>query len=381
MTNVKSQAYSVDIVRLKQDISGFLNQFQLRTEEVRSNDQIETLVQSEGGIRAQASVLAGKVQEESATLKKQLKGLFTEEQIQEFLFARNLINERFTGYIKYFLLLALSGSISDLARRRKGRLFEVLTLRLIKLMYFRLYLFDKINETLGIDVGESVAYVCDNRDPFNTAKSLDGEGEKLVPGSVDAIVTSPPYSTAVDYIRNDFPQLTILNLIKSPDELEELERNLEGNPKPRIYRSDELLKEIENGSEFHRNLPEEAKISIQRLHDALRVPEALRSYKFFKDMYLSLIAMNKMLKMGGRCAIVIGNNHYKIDEGTVEEVKNDRIMLQLAIRNEVGFTKDKLTDGIIERPIEKTQAGYIRNESVLILQKIKEATKPEFHLQ
>jgi hypothetical protein len=45
---------------------------------------------------------------------------------------------------------------------------------------------------------------------------------------VDGIVNSPPYSVAIDYIKNDFPQLVLLELT---DSIEKLETKMIGNPK------------------------------------------------------------------------------------------------------------------------------------------------------
>jgi DNA modification methylase len=378
MANVKCQALSVNPKELKAQAFEFLDELKGKIASFRSGTSTTTLLQyGKGGTETfDSSSELRNVTDEANKIKQELKGLFVEDQLQEFIIARKLIEESYNGLMRDLLLLALSGSISDLARRRKGRLYEVMTLRLLKLMYLRLYLYGKLNETLGIQPGKSATYVCDNRAPFATSKTLNGERAKLAPGTVDAIVTSPPYSTAVDYIRNDFPQLTVLKMLKSREELEELEKNLEGNPKARLYRDPSLLKEVENESRFYEILPDEAKESIQKLRKAGRDPEALRSYKFFKDMYSSLIAMNRLLKKGGKCAIVIGNNHYKISEEEVEEVQNDRILFELARRGEVGFVPDKGTGGFIGRPLEKTQAGYIRNETVLILEKVTDAPKP-----
>ena len=290
--------------------------------------------------------------------------------MDEFILARNLIDEKYESVKRNLMLLALSGSISDLARRRKGKLLEVMTLRLYKLIYLRLYLYRRLNETLSIEPGRSETFVCDNRDPLRTSKSLDGTGLVLEEGSIDGVVTSPPYSTAVDYIRNDLPQLRVLNMVKQ-SEFEELERNMEGNPKPRLYRDERLLAEVIEESEFYKNLPAQAKQSVVRLRKAEREPEAMRSYKFFKDMHASLTAMSRLLRPGGKCAIVIGNNRYKVGEGDddIEEVQNDKILFELAQREDVGLIPDRQSGGFISRPLEKTQAGYIRSETVLILEK------------
>ena len=144
---------------------------------------------------------------------------------------------------------------------------------------------------------------------------------------------------------------------------------MEGNPKPRLLRDEKLVAEVVEESEFYGSLPQTAKDSISKLRKAGREPEAIRTYKFFKDMHASLIAMKKLLKVGGKCAIVIGNNHYKVSETDEEEVRNDEVVFEMAQRKDVGFVPDELTGGMVQRPLEKTQAGYIRNETVVILEK------------
>lgn len=391
MSEVKCQALRIKPSQFKQMMSEFLDELKARLEETRSGAHVTTLLQFEQGsaVHANSAERTKQIKDEAQVLAKMLKGkkqsqtvegkekgstgLFTTEQVEEFLIARGLIQEEYTGLERNLLLLALSGSISDLARRRRGHLYEVLAIRLYRVMYLRLYLFNKLNENLGIEVAESRTYVSDNRDPIPTSRTLDREPTNLRRESANGVVTSPPYSTAVDYIRNDFPQLTILAMIKSKEEFESLEQNMEGNPKARIYRNAQLISELESGSDFYESLPKTAKVSISRLRDNARQVEALRTYKFFKDMYRSLVALNGLMKMGGKACIVIGNNHYKIDSSE-EEVRNAEVTLDLALREEVGFAKDKLTGGVIERQLEKTQSGLIRHESILVLEKVREAS-------
>ena len=375
MASVKCQALSFQSGVIEKEISRFTNEFQAQLQRIRSGAVVTTLLDYGGKETGSDSYSSEAVElrTEAETIDNELRSLFTIEQVEEFLVARNLINKKYKSPMRNFMLLALSGSISDLARRRKGRLLEVMTLRLYKLMYLRLYLYQKLNETLKVKPAKSETFVCDNRHPFETSKSLDGSGLTLREGSVDGIVTSPPYSTAVDYIRNDFPQLRVLGLVK-PGELDELEKSMEGNPKPRLYRDEKLVAEVTKESAFYESLPQIAKNSINKLRKAGREPEAMRTYKFFKDMHASLVAMNKLLKIGGKCAIVIGNNHYKVSESDEEEVRNDQVVLEIAQRKDVGFAPDSLTGGMIQRPLEKTQAGYIRNETVVILEKARDVS-------
>jgi tRNA G10 N-methylase Trm11 len=247
--------------------------------------------------------------------------------------------------IRDFLLLALSGAISDLTRRRKGEFVEVLQTRL-KNLYLRVYIFDKLNQVLNIKLGESRTYVADTRD----MKMIESE-------SIDAIVDSPPYSTALDYVKNDFPQLTLMRLVDIP----QLEMNMIGSPRFKVY-SKSLLSEIKNNSPDYVNLPQNAKDIVSTLVRHERTKEAMRSYKFFKDMYLVLEEMYRVLRRPSKCVIVIGNNHYKMD-GNYRVVKNDEVLREMALT--LGFQEDR----IIVRELEKSQAGMIRCESILILEK------------
>lgn len=372
MASVKCQALALDPEAIGKEVSRFGDELQAYIQHIRSGTLVATLDYAGMGAGSSESYSgeAVELRAEAEKIKSELRSLFTIEQVEEFLAARNLINKKYKSVTRNFMLLALSGSISDLARRRKGRLLEVMILRLYKLMYLRLYLYHKLNETLNVKPAKSETFMCDNRRPFETFRSLDGSGLSLYEESVDGIVTSPPYSTAVDYIRNDFPQLRVLGLVK-PGEFDELEKNMEGNPKPRLYRDEQLMSEVIKGSTFYEGLPASAKSSISKLRKAGREPEATRSYKFFKDMHASLKAMSVLLKPGGKCAIIIGNNHYKVGErdDDIEEVQNDKVLFELAQRDDVGLVPDGQSGGFISRPLEKTQAGYIRSETVLILEK------------
>jgi site-specific DNA-methyltransferase (cytosine-N4-specific) len=266
--------------------------------------------------------------------------------INKILIAHELIKKIDDERIRNFLLLALSGAISDLTRRRHGEFFEVLFDRL-KDLYLRIYIFRRLNQTLKIKLGKSKTYVADARE----MKMIKSE-------SIDAIVNSPPYSTALDYIRNDYPQLTILGLA----EISSLEKNMIGNPNLKVY-STSLFEEMKDNNVEYSRMPANAKEVITTLKRYGRRKEALRTYKFFKDMHLALEEMYRVMKNGSKCVIIIGNNHYKIDRNYVVEVKNDEVLKEMALA--IGFKEDKT----ITRELEKTRAGMIRYESILILQK------------
>jgi tRNA G10 N-methylase Trm11 len=265
--------------------------------------------------------------------------------IDRILMAYELVKKIKKKSLRYFFLLALSGVISDLTRRRNGEFMQVTQNRLMDL-YLRIYIFRELNKTLKIKLGKSKTHTADARKMLMLRKE-----------TVDGIVNSPPYSTALDYVKNDYPQLVLLGLAN----IQELDVNTIGNPKFKIY-PPSLLGEIENRSSKYVQLPEEAKKTISILGQYGRTKEAVRTFKFFKDMYLALEEMYRVLKKGSKCAIIIGNNLYKLD-GRNAEVKNDDILKEMALR--LGFK----ADNCVARKLEKTRMGWIRKESVLIFEK------------
>ena len=286
------------------------------------------------------------VEKRKNSLPTKVTSLFSESRTaDDVIVAHELAKKVKDERIRDFLLLALSGATSDLARRRKGRFFNALEDRL-KNLYLRIYIFDKLNEVMKIKLGKSMTYAADTRD----MKMVETE-------SIDAIVNSPPYSTALDYIKNDYPQLTLLELTDIP----QLETYMIGNPRLKVY-SQSLLDEIRNNNPDYTNLPQNAKDTISTLVRHGRTKEAMRTYKFFKDMYLALKEIYRVLKRGSKCVIIIGNNHYKLD-GNYAVVKNDEVLKEMALT--LGFKEDR----IIVRELEKSQAGMIRYESILILKK------------
>jgi tRNA G10 N-methylase Trm11 len=287
-----------------------------------------------------------KIQRSRANLPPQVFSLLNNPKIvDQILLAHELVKKVEKDEIHDFLLLALSGTISDLARRRRGEFEDVLRDRLRNL-YLRIHIFSRLNQVLRIRLGNSRTYAVDTR-------NMNMIGNE----SVDAIINSPPYSTALDYIKNDYPQLVLLELADVP----RLETNMIGNPQFKVYPKS-LLDEIVYQKPYFAQLPENAKNTVSSLVEHGRTKEAMRTYKFFKDMLLTLKEMHRVLKHGAKCAIIVGNNHYKLD-GKYAEVKNDDILKQAA--QTLGFKEDKT----ITRELEKTRAGMIRSESILILEK------------
>jgi len=339
MCNVKCDSLGIPIDELKKGIDSYLHDL--------GSNLVSYESQSSGSsLLVPPSYEKGTIEKRKNSLPARVISVFSESKtVDHVLVAHELIKKVKNEKIRDFLLLALSGAISDLARRRKGKLLDVLQDRLRNL-YLRIYIFSKLNQVMKIKLGKSRTYAADTRDMTMVKNE-----------SIDAIVNSPPYSTALDYIKNDYPQLALLELTDIP----RLETNMIGNPRFKIY-SQSLLEEIRTNSSDYANLPQDAKDIVSTLIRYGRTKEAMRTYKFFKDMYLALKEMQRVLKRGSKCVIVIGNNHYKLD-GNYAIVKNDEVLKEMALT--LGFQEDRT----IIRELEKSQAGMIRYESILILEK------------
>lgn len=268
--------------------------------------------------------------------------------VPQVLIARKLLDNIHDTVVKDFLLLALSGTISDIARRTREDFLEVFRKRLYDL-YLRIFLFQELNKVLKIQTGKTEVYVADARDMKMIEES-----------SIDGIVTSPPYAVALDYIKNDYPQLLLLELIES---IEQIEDNLIGNPRLNLKRK-EVVEEATNWREQLRNLSKTGWDIVAQLFSDGNPQAGLRTLKFFKDIYSALGEMRRVLRSGGKAAIVIGNNHFAV-RGRIIEVPNAQVLAEMS--ESLGLAMDK----IIDRKLHKTSEGIIREEAVVILRKEK----------
>ncbi len=155
---------------------------------------------------------------------------------------------------------------------------------------------------------------------LGNVKVLEGDARKLsemFPREYFAgIITSPPYSIAVDYIKNDLHALSYLNI-----------------------NADTLVKDM---------------VGLRGKGDE-------RIDNYYKDMRNSFKEMNKVLQPDRYCVTIIGDVTYK-------EKKLPIHQKYIEFAQEAGFILDK----IIRRPI---LGGYarLRYEYVLIFKKISDA--------
>ena len=337
MCKVKCQSYDISIDALRDSIENYM--FQLKEKlKIKNPKQsnLEVLSTSSGCLESKLRLSF-----------KELAHLgIGKNTVQKIILARDLLQTVDNKRIKDFLLLSLSGAISDIVRRTSNEFSFVLQDR-INDLFNRLYLFNKLNLNLNIVLGNSETICADTRD-LNFIKS----------NSVNAIINSPPYLTALDYINNDYPQLVLLNLVNSWDKLDE---NMIGNPKYSIF-NEEIHRMIKSKIKNYEIIYNLAENISEPFNKANRNYTVKRITKFILDMSLSLSEMYRVLKEGSKCAIIIGNNHFKI-KNHFHEIPNDVIISKIA--KEVGFFEDL----VIERDVHKSSLGLIQKEKIIILQK------------
>lgn len=125
-------------------------------------------------------------------LNKMNRGLFNQAGRPFFETINSISNEEIKNFYKMAYLVA----VSDNARR--GRNFEQSFFRNLNLMIKSVKDFKDIAEELKLKLGSVEIIMGDSR-------SLSLESE-----SIDGIITSPPYSIALDYVSNDAHALKVL---------------------------------------------------------------------------------------------------------------------------------------------------------------------------
>ena len=209
---------------------------------------------------------------------------------------------KITGDVKIDTLLLLSYlDAVGYTRRRKTGSLEELFQKVLNRYAKTIISFGKVRRALSMKLGETLAYTGD-------VLSLE-----IPENSVDAIVTSPPYSFAIDYVENDRPQLEFLSV--NVNQLKSRMIGLQGKTK---------RERIEN---------------------------------YFKSMDRAIEEMSRVLKIGKCCVIIVGSN----------EIQTGGIRLEQAFKKFAKSYGLELFKDLI-KPIIGIR-NSMREEHVLFFQK------------
>lgn len=283
-----------------------------------------------------------------------------EELRDKALFLNKYIEEKVHDKYRNFFRCALASVISDASKKRnKSDIFQMIKNELWQ-MWKIIYCFGKIKEFLHVPIGQKEIVTADIRK--RSLMDIIGTNQ------IDLIVTSPPYSTAIDYVKMDLPQLLLLKLIRSPKELDEKIMGAHRKTSDLDVLSQHIAESkplfLDKRNRFHK-LPIEAQRYILDLRDGGNTKKALRCYKFLYDMWDALMQMHHVLRPKGKCIIIIGNNVFKVN-GEKREFRNGDFLEEMALNKEIGFLKwrEKLV-----RKYSKSSYGTILKEDIIFLQK------------
>jgi hypothetical protein len=136
--------------------------------------------------------------------------------------------------------------------------------------------------------------------------------------TVDCVVTSPPYATALPYIDTD--RLSILALTGTPaNERAKVEESLTGSREIRRREKDALEEQLEGGAV---SLPDSVVTALQSIMMGNKASAAgfrrqnmaALLLRYFTDIRLTLTQVHRAMKPGSRAYYVVGDSRTKVGD-------------------------------------------------------------------
>lgn len=160
----------------------------------------------------------------------------------------------------------------------------------------------------------------------------------LSQSSIDLILTSPPYATALPYIDTDRLSLLVLFGLAASNR-RPLENNLVGSREIITEERNNLERIIQNAAI---ELPNDLLEYLRDLHSRISVADVgfrrknmpALLLRFFRDMNIVLTNCYGVLRKGGEIMIVIGDNQISVD-GNYERIATTDFVQGIA--NKIGF--------------------------------------------
>jgi DNA modification methylase len=183
----------------------------------------------------------------------------------------------------------------------------------------------------------------------------------IQPNSIDAIISSPPYCTRIDYVRATLPELSVIGF-PSGTETRKLRHMMIGTPT--IY--DSSAKNGRNWGPTCNGFLTQVENHYSKASSTYYI-KYFRQY--FESAFSSLTELQRVLKKSGQCVLVVQNSYYK-------EVLNDLPAIFSEMASQVGLRLTNRTDFQVGRTLAgiHPQTKHYRNdfravESVLMFLK------------
>lgn len=183
----------------------------------------------------------------------------------------------------------------------------------------------------------------------------------LSTGSVDAVVSSPPYCTRIDYVRATLPELAMIGY-PNGDFMRRLRDDMIGTPtisKTQGY----------DGAIWSRTCSDFLS-TVQRHSSKASSTYYLKYYRqYFASAFASMREIDRVLKQSGQCVLVVQDSFYK-------DVPNDlpRIFMEMAkhlrwrLREKIDFAVGRTLAGV-NPEVKKYRNKFEATESVLVFSK------------
>jgi hypothetical protein len=172
----------------------------------------------------------------------------------------------------------------------------------------------------------------------------------LLDGSVDIVLTSPPYCTRIDYLRSTSFELAALGVPAHGTTYQELRRAAMGTPLARTGPPPEIL----------RTWPADVRelLAAIRRHPS----KASRSYyyktywQYFSDCSQALAEVHRCLRPGGAAVVVVQSSYYK-------DLYVDLPQLYLELGRSVGFAGTIVSEFAVQRALAQINTRSLRHRS------------------
>ena len=201
------------------------------------------------------------------------------------------------------------------------------------------------------------------------AKDLSQVWQKHL-GKVDAVITSPPYATALPYLDTDRLSLCYLGLLSRPEHRGH-DQHMIGNREV----TERMRRDLWASFERERGrLPASVRELIFQIHDLnakadvgfrrRNLPALLT--KYFFDMSEVLRGIKESLKPGGWAFLVVGNNH-TIAGGQHVDIQTARLLGDIAEGMGFDLSESLSMDMLVSRDIFRRNA--MPSEEILAFRK------------
>ncbi len=300
--------------------------------------------------------------------REYLSGWFSEQVLQDLDEVARAIQQS-DKQVRDFLWLCLSNIIrsvswqkdDDLRVRKEPRLdAEIDPIR-------------EFLEELGRSVRVVLAFLYQNKETFLGSFDIrEGDARDLTcvwnrsKGTIDTIITSPPYATALPYLDTDRLSLCYLGALSRPDHRRR-DQDMIGNREISEAQRTAYWKLFETKKE---KLPKSVSVLIQKvssLNSQIEVGFRRRNLpalltKYFIDMQQVFDGMKAVLRPGSPAYVVIGNNH-TIAGGERIEIETASLLVDIA--SEVGMKSERRIpmEMLVSRDIFKKNA--VASEEIL----------------